>query len=151
MKFPRAPRNPRRQSGVGLLEVLIAVLVLGVGLLGIAAMQATALRSSQSSVQRSQAVILTYSILDSMRTNRAAALAGAYNMAAMTCAVPSGGTLAQNDINAWMATLRTDKVLSSTGCGQVSCVADVCTATVQWNDSRAAGSSTESVSTVSRI
>ena len=47
----------------------MAVAILAFGLLGIAALQATALRNSQSSYERSQAVSLTYSILDRMRAN----------------------------------------------------------------------------------
>ncbi|MFL8092610.1 prepilin-type N-terminal cleavage/methylation domain-containing protein, partial [Xanthomonas vasicola] len=47
----------KSMSGIGLIEVLISVVILGVGMLGIAAMQATALRNSQSSLERSQAVI----------------------------------------------------------------------------------------------
>ena len=58
-----------------LLAALVAVLVMGVGLLGIAAMQATALRNNQSALERTQATIQTYSILDAMRANRDAALA----------------------------------------------------------------------------
>jgi type IV pilus assembly protein PilV len=66
---------------VGLIEVLVAVLVLGIGLLGVAAMQATALRNSQSSLERSQGVMHVYTILDAMRANPQAARAGGYNMA----------------------------------------------------------------------
>ena len=51
---------------MSLLEVLIAVLVLAIGLLGIAALQATALRNSQSSLERNQAVIASYTIADAM-------------------------------------------------------------------------------------
>ena len=51
------PRLPTGQQGMSLLEVLIAVLVLAIGLLGIAALQATALRNSQSSLERNQAVM----------------------------------------------------------------------------------------------
>src|SRR3546814_2402887 len=66
--------------GTTLSEVLIAVLVLGIGMLGIASLQATSLRNSQSSLERSQAVIATYAIIDAMRANRNDALAGAYNI-----------------------------------------------------------------------
>jgi len=70
------PLHARRHAafasrGVSLLEVLIAVLILAIGLLGVAALQASALRNSQSSLERSQAVIYTYTILDSMRSNTA--------------------------------------------------------------------------------
>ena len=74
---PKHNRNfplPHIQRGVGLIEVMVAVLILGVGLLGIAAMQTTALRNSQSSLERSQAVMQTYAILDAMRAKDAEAV-----------------------------------------------------------------------------
>src|SRR3954453_17507433 len=88
-----------QQAGVSLIEVMVSVLVLGVALLGIAAMQATALRNGQSSLERSQIVAYSYSAIDAMRANRQAALAGAYNTDGMECSVPSGGSLAQNDVS----------------------------------------------------
>src|SRR3546814_16361166 len=76
---------------------MISVLVMGVGLLGIAAMQATALRNNQSALERTQATVQTYSILDAIRANAEAARAGAYTIG-RTCAVPTGNaTLAQRD------------------------------------------------------
>jgi type IV pilus assembly protein PilV len=135
--------SPRAQRGVSLIEVLIAVLIMGVGLLGIAAMQATALRNSQSALERSQAVIMSYAILDAMRANRDAAIGGAYNTA-MTCAAPTAGTLAQNDVRQWIISLKeavrgTDLAAAdTTACGSVTCgVGNLCTVTVQWDDSRA--------------
>src|SRR3546814_14691706 len=68
---------PTAMRGTTRIEVLIAVLVLGIGMLGIASLQATSLRNSQSSLERSQAVIATYAIIDAMRANRNDALAGA--------------------------------------------------------------------------
>ena len=62
-----------RQRGFTLLEVLIAVMLLAVGLLGLAGLQAVSLRNNHSAYLRSQATMLTYEIIDGMRTNRSAA------------------------------------------------------------------------------
>ncbi len=130
------------QSGVGLIEVLVSVLILGIGLLGIAAMQATALRNSQGSFERTQAVIQSYSILDAMRANRNAAIAGEYALAGgMICTVPATGTLAQADMNRWITSLKdsigSGAAVDTTTCGQVACTgAGQCTVTVRWDDSR---------------
>ncbi|WP_407354407.1 type IV pilus modification protein PilV [Luteimonas sp. R10] len=125
-----------RQRGASLIEVLIAVLIMAVGMLGIAAMQTTALRNSQSSLERSQAVIQTYAIFDAMRANREQALAGAYNMA-RTCLVSAGGaTLAENDHREWLSSLQ--DTLGDDACGEIDCPdASACSVTVEWNDSRA--------------
>lgn len=139
-----APTSSRQaQRGVSLIEVMVAVLVMGVGLLGIAAMQATALRNSQSALERSQAVIQTYAIIEAMRANRAAAITNAYNLASMTCAAPAAGaTLAQTDLNQWIGSLKTtmsgpaNAATDTTSCGRVACVSNLCTVTVQWDDSR---------------
>ena len=131
----------RTQRGVTLLEVMISVLILGVGILGIAAMQTTALRNSQSSFERSQAVMHSYAIIDAMRANRVAALAGAYNMA-MACAAPGlgGGTLAETDLNQWIVSMKTGmggSAADTTTCGSIACDTGNCTVVVQWDDSRA--------------
>lgn len=145
----RAPGSAAAVRGVGLIEVLVAVLVLAIGLLGVAAMQATALRNSQSSLERSQGVMHVYTILDAMRANPSAARAGAYNMG-MTCAVPGAGNLVANDKRAWIDTLQQN--LGTTACGQVACAGALCTITVRWDDSRGtSGSSTQTFSTTTRI
>lgn len=64
----------RNQYGFTLLEVLIALLVLAIGLLGLAALQTTGLRSNQMATQRTHATQLAYEIADRMRAN----LAGSY-------------------------------------------------------------------------
>lgn len=136
-------------KGVSLIEVMISVLILAIGLLGVAAMQATALRNNQSSIERTQATIHAYSILDAMRTNIVQARASAYNQA-LTCAVPAGGTLAQNDLRQWMQSLQAQ--LRTDACGRISCIGSVCTIDIQWNDARGTGGiSTETFTTVSRI
>lgn len=73
--------RPSRQQGTTLIEALVAVVVLSIGLLGMAGLQANALKLNQTSMQRSQATILAYSILDQMRSDTAAAKAGDYDLA----------------------------------------------------------------------
>ncbi|WP_205394386.1 type IV pilus modification protein PilV [Xanthomonas hydrangeae] len=126
----------RQQAGVSLIEVLISVVILGIGMLGIAAMQAKALQNNSSSLERSQMVVQSYAILDAMRANLTAARAGAYNIA-MTCPIPAGGTLAANDQRDWITALKAS--MGSSACGSIQCEANgiTCTVTVRWDDSRA--------------
>lgn len=144
-KFNPSRGGGRHQRGTSLIEVLISVLIMAVGLLGIAAMQATALRNSQSSTERSQAVIGTYAIIDAMRANRIGAIGGNYNTAGgWSCALPAAGTLAGNDVRAWMTGLRTSigsGAADATVCGNITCDAatGVCLVGVQWDDSRGGG------------
>lgn len=148
-RLRRAPLSPARMQGVGLIEVLIAVLVLAVGLLGIAAMQATALRNSQSALERSIAVTQSYAILDAMRANQAVASIGGYDLG-MTCAPPATGTLAQTDLHDWITGLQAS--LGAGACGSIACTDTQCNVSVQWDDSRGlGGSNTQTVSTWSRI
>ena len=139
-------------SGVSLVEGMIAVFILGIGMLGIAAMQAVALSNSQSSVERSQAVIHAYSMLDAMRANRDAALINAYTPGGDTglmCAVPAGGNIAANDVNTWMTNIIAS---NQAGCGRIQNNGGIFTVSVQWNDQRGTGgSATETVTAVSRL
>ncbi|MEJ1096039.1 MULTISPECIES: type IV pilus modification protein PilV [unclassified Pseudoxanthomonas] len=130
---------PRHQQGAGLIEVMVAVLVMGVGLLGIAAMQATALRNNESSLERSQATILTYSILDAMRANRTEALKSKYDLAE-TCDKPTYAgtlTLAQKDITEWFGDMQKAIGESEETCATIESDGNQFTVTIRWDDSRA--------------
>jgi len=59
-----------RQRGVTLIEILITLLVLAVGLLGLAALQGLSLQTGQIAYQRSQAVNIAYEVADFARANR---------------------------------------------------------------------------------
>jgi len=147
-KNPNIPR--RRQAGLSLIEVLIAVLIMAVGLLGIAALQAVTLRNSQSAFDRTQATVLSYAILDSMRANATAARANSYNLG-MTCTTPAAGsTLVSRDHNAWIASLK--QTMGDSACGSIACASNICTITIRWNDSRATGgNANQTLTTTSRI
>ena len=62
---------PLSQQGFTLIEVMVAVFVLAVGILGMAVMQAVSVRESQNSIFRSQADILAADMADRLRANRA--------------------------------------------------------------------------------
>ncbi len=63
-------RHWRGNEGFTLLEILVAVLVLSIGLLGIAGLQVTGLRFNHSAYARTQATLLAYELADRMRANR---------------------------------------------------------------------------------
>ena len=69
-----------RQQGLSLLEIMISVLVLSIGILGMATLQLQALKSNQSALTRTEATQYAYMINDMMRANRSAALNGQYNV-----------------------------------------------------------------------
>jgi type IV pilus assembly protein PilV len=72
-------RTARRwQTGLNLLEVLIATLVLSVGLLGLAGLQVSSLKTAQNASLKQEATFLLYDLLERMRSNRQAVLAGSY-------------------------------------------------------------------------
>ena len=69
----RTPTRATAVRGFSMLEVLIALVVLAVGLLGLALMQTMNLRYTQSANHRTQATNLAYDLLDQMRANRLSA------------------------------------------------------------------------------
>ncbi len=68
------------QSGLSLLEVLISMLVLSIGLFGLAGLQSASLRANNSAYQRTITSMLANDILDRMRANPTLAKAGNYNV-----------------------------------------------------------------------
>lgn len=58
----------RKQSGFTLLEVMIALVIFSVGLLGLASIQGEALRSNNAAYMRTIAMQYTYNMADIIRT-----------------------------------------------------------------------------------
>jgi type IV pilus assembly protein PilV len=88
--------TPNRRSGFTLVEVLIALVVLTVGMLGIGVMLLDALRSSRSALQRTAAVILAGDMGDRIRSNRAGGDAYAVADGAVLPAPPKSCTAANS-------------------------------------------------------
>lgn len=145
----------RIQRGVGLIEVLVAVLILALGLLGMAGLQSKSLRANQSSYARSQAVMFSYYILDAMRADRDTALIGTYNTDTISnlCgpgALTPPSSLADNTRIHWINSMRDN--LGDSTCGAIACnSAGLCTVKVIWNDERAGGLGAQTFETQSRL
>ncbi|MFW2438864.1 MAG: type IV pilus modification protein PilV [Arenicellales bacterium] len=101
----------RKIHGFTLLEVLIAVLVLGVGLLGLAQLQTTGLQNTHSANQRTVATQLAYEMTDRIRANKAGYLSGSYNkptigtVADCTATDCNTSAMAIYDIDQWNTAL----------------------------------------------
>lgn len=105
-----------RNHGFSLIEVLVALLVLSIGLLGLAALQTTGLKFNHQSYERTQAVMQAYDIIDRMRANKSGAVSGGsptinatYDNVALgatynddcTSSTCNGTSLARYDIGQW--------------------------------------------------
>lgn len=143
LRTNRRLHAPRSQRGVSLIEVMVSVLIVTLGLLGAAALQATALRNNQGSYERTQTSILTQGIFDAMRANLVAVKANSYNTGGYVCTAPDPGSLAGSDIARWINTLQAQ--IHSGACGSINCAAGACTVGVRWDDSRATGGSSAQV------
>jgi type IV pilus assembly protein PilV len=138
--------NRHTNTGFSLLEVLIALLILAVGLLGMASLMLHSMKSNQSSYQRTQASLLAYDMAERLRLNPAIATAGnnyviastANPGSAVTC--PSGTcTAAQSsavDVYEWSKAIN-DQQLS----GTVARNGNLYTINVSWDISLTAADS----------
>ena len=113
---------------------MVAMLVLAIGLLGIAALQAITLKNSGSSAARTQASIQIYSMMDIVRADRTNI--GTYNT---NIYIAGDGTGADGSMMGWLDGLKT--TVAPDAKGRVVCNAGtmMCTVGVQWSDARATG------------
>lgn len=131
----------KTNSGFTLIEVLIAMLVLAVGLLGLAGLQATSLKNSQSAYNRSQATQLAYDLSDRMRAN----IIGKANY---TAVLPSSATakpncltttgcspadMAENDLFEWNSAVRNSL---PSGICTIAVTSNMFTITITWDEDR---------------
>jgi type IV pilus assembly protein PilV len=101
-----------RSRGFTLLEVLVSLLVLSIGLIGVAGLQLLGVSNSRDAYFRTQAVMLSYDISDRMRANQDAVDLGTYSGSSGTlngnCRSTTGCTPAQmagDDVALWKQAL----------------------------------------------
>ena len=119
-----AARHRRNESGIGLLEVLLAVILLSIGFLATARMQVEGMRYSQGAYSLSQAKFMVLDMTERMRANRAGmrgdvykgktTAAGTTNPTCITSSSScSPADIATADLHAWSQNLH--PVAGSTG------------------------------------
>jgi len=92
----------RKQAGVSMIEILLAVFVLAVGFLAAAKMQSHGVRNAQAAYVRSQAAFLTKDMADRMRANTAGVELGLYNTFDTDAGLSTTpAQIAQNDLAEW--------------------------------------------------
>ena len=135
-------------NGFSMLEVLISVLVLSIGLLGLAALHASSLKANHGAYHKSQATYLAYDIVDRMRANRPEAINESYDITLATGSL-SGSTLAVTDVNNWLTTIAG---LLPNGDGAIDCnAAGRCQVDVTWNVEREGGTADGSSTTTQQF
>jgi len=125
--------SKKPQEGMTLIEVLVAVLILGVGLLGAAMIQLNALKYTDSSRMTSQASFIAYDMLDRIRANSGADY---------TVAPPSSPNLnVTRDQDLYDFKTNITSFGGATATGTIALNQRVYTITISWDDTRAANTS----------
>lgn len=130
-----------RNCGFSLIEVLVALLILAIGVLGIAALQFKALRYSHDANLRTQISYLASDIADKMRINRTniASYAGTSanhsvdvtDLGNKTCTITNGANAA-NDLNCWHNQI--DNLLPHGSTAAIAVSGSLYTITMGWTD-----------------
>jgi len=152
-------RSGSHERGAGLLEILIAVLVLSIGFLGMSTLLVRSMTNNNSAMAHTQTSIASYAILDALRANRTAALNGDYNTKASfdnsngtpSCSLSPGlSGRPDAEVRAWCLGSGASMpdglaALGKGASGQINCTNQGdCSVTITFDDSRAtAGSSTQ--------
>ena len=147
-------RDTNPPNGFSLFEVLVALVILALGMLGIAHMLLITHKSNSSNYLRQQAIQSAYDIIDRIHANRTTAINGNYNVSNLvltgTPTAPSAPStncgvttctatqLASYDTWNWLSS---DVAQLPNGCGSISTAVSglntIVTVTVQWDDSPA--------------
>ena len=162
------------QRGFSMLEVLIAVLVFSLGIIGLAGLLIFAIQSNHVAYLRTQATFLAHNMADRMSANPAGlwgnAYNGAYPVAAGTSSCAAGcdaAQLATYDMQQWSTQLTT---FLPNARGNINCTtsgiaytptaaqidmrppyAGTCTMTLTWNEAGSAGGANQASTDLTKL
>jgi len=134
----RVISRPSKQNGFTLLEVLIAVIILALGMLGLAKLQATGLSYNHSAYMRTQATLMAYDIIDRMYANRGLVFDGCYDVGIEINDYGScTDAMSSDDLEIWKGNIEETLVQ---GKGSIDATPDgenlVVTVNISWDASR---------------
>ena len=125
----------KRQTGASMIEGMVALLILSVGLLGLAMLQGKTMRVNTDAMLRSQATLLANEIIENMRTNTKGADNGLYaatsKPSACGCTDTNGALTANKDLISWYDA-QTQMLPSPTS--SIVYAGGKYTITMQWNE-----------------
>ena len=155
----RSPCGAIASRGFSMIEVLVALIVLALGLLGFALLQTMNLRYTQSANYRTQATNLAYDLLDQMRANRlSAAQYSAATFAAGTvtdtaCSRPTGASIPIGGDDSVVARWQCQVVqaLGPQASANVTYNAGTATVLISWGEERLAGDPSTSFTVETRL
>ncbi|HEY5758076.1 MAG TPA: type IV pilus modification protein PilV [Steroidobacter sp.] len=129
------PLRRARHAGMTLIEVLVTLVIISVGLLGVAALQITTVRNNQDAYVRSQAAMLASDMLDRMRANRTDT---AGNSKAVGYVVPIGDNDVPNtpegaEVRSWRRVLAA-QLPDGRGGIAYDAPTNLVTVTIQWGE-----------------
>ena len=147
-----------QQQGFSIIEVLISVLVISIGLLGMAGLQTTGIQQSHNSYLKTQASMLAYDMADRMRSNLQGVADGRYNSidsssspvgSEPTCVTDgnpcTAQQMAQSDVYNWTNPDAEGSIGATLplGQGMVANDSGVFTITVLWDENRTGATGTD--------
>ena len=155
--------TPNQSNGFTLIEILVALLIISIGLLGLARLQIVGIKNTQSGHLRSQVSFLGNDIMERIQQNAETAIGGAYDIALKTTPADPGcigaGTnctaaaMANFDLFIWKRYLTT--LLPPDGDGSIASVQSgddqIFTITIQWFDEYQSEASTQTATFVMRL
>ncbi|GLS27919.1 type IV pilus modification protein PilV [Marinibactrum halimedae] len=118
------------QRGVTLIEILVTIVILAVGMLGLAAMQTMSLKNINNSQYRTLATIYAYDMAERMRSNQAGVQNGNYNdiegeETNPSCSPCSSVQIAQLDAFQWQQAIQQAAADGGLPAGALGTVEDV--------------------------
>lgn len=123
------------QAGVTLIEVLVALLVLSIGVLGVAMLQLNALKHTDSAMRSTQASLIGQDVLERIRANPDAS----YALASLSQAPTSGNPEVPRDQDLYDFAEQLRRMLGDDAQASIEIAGARVTVTLDWDDSRAQG------------